>query len=141
MNPKTGLFLKMIGILFSVALLGWVFYARALEETDRQKDTYTNFFVFWLSGRLILNGESPYNAEQWMTGHLANGQGQPAESIFLYPLPLAVLISPIGLFSFEEASMGWKFLSQSFMALAIFILLSKWQTAAHQRLFVPLVLI
>jgi hypothetical protein len=141
MNPKTRLLLKMIGTVFAVTLLGSVFYMRAVRENDNQKGTYTNFFVFWLSGNLILNGQSPYNPDAWLAGHAANGYEQPAESIFLYPLPLAVLISPLGFFPPEQASLAWKILSQSLMALAIFILLGKWQTPAHQRLFVPLVLI
>ncbi len=141
MNSKNKLLLKIIGIIFTITLLGSIFYVRALRENDRQKNTYTNFFVFWLSGDLILNGESPYNPEQWLAGHIANGYEQPAEEIFLYPLPLAVLLAPLGLFPHEQASLIWKILSQGLMALAIFLLLSQWQRPAHQRLFVPLVVI
>lgn len=141
MDSKNKLLLKTIGIVFTIALLGSIFYVRALRENDRQKHSYTNFFVFWLSGDLILNGESPYSPDQWLAGHIANGYEQPAEEIFLYPLPLAVLISPIGLFSYDQASLIWKILSQIFMAIAIFLLLSQWQRPAHQRLFVPLVVI
>jgi hypothetical protein len=139
MKSKT--LLKVLGLVVSAALLGSIFYIRALNEVNGQKDTYTNFFVFWLSGDLILQGESPYNPQQWLEGHVTNGYDQPAEEIFLYPLPLAVLISPIGLFSLNQASLIWKILSQILMAVTIFLLLNQWQRPAHQRLFVPLVLI
>jgi hypothetical protein len=138
---KKGLLIKMRGIIFSVALLASVFYVRAARETNVQRNSYTNFFVFWLSGKLILQGQSPYDPDQWHAGHVENGYDQPAEAIFLYPLPLAVLISPLGFLPFDQASLVWKILSQTFMAIAVFILLSKWEDAPHQRLFVPLVLI
>jgi hypothetical protein len=141
MNQRNGLLLKIIGVVFSVILLGSIFYIRASRETDNQRNTYTNFFVFWLSGDLILHGQNPYDPGDWQAGHAANGYEQPAESIFLYPLPLAVLLSPLGFFPYEQASLGWKFLSQGLVAMAIFILLRTWQRPAHQRLFVPLVLI
>jgi hypothetical protein len=141
MNPRNGSLLKIIGVVFSVVLLGSIFYIRASREAHNQRNTYTNFFVFWLSGNLILHGHNPYHPDDWQAGHTLNGYEQPAESIFLYPLPLAVLLSPLGLFSYEQASLGWKILLQSLVAIAIFILLRTWQRPAHQRLFVPLVLI
>jgi hypothetical protein len=141
MDPKNGSLLKNIGVVFSVILLGSIFYIRASRETFNQRNTYTNFFVFWLSGDLILQGQNPYNADDWQAGHAANGYEQPAEEIFLYPLPLAVLLSPLGFFPYEGASLAWKILSQSLVAIVIFILLRTWQRPAHQRLFVPLVLI
>jgi hypothetical protein len=141
MNQRNGLLLKIIGVVCSLVMLGSVFYIRASREAHNQGNTYTNFFVFWLSGNLILQGGNPYDPHEWQAGHAANGYEQPAESIFLYPLPLAVLLSPLGVFSYPQASLGWKILSQSLVAIAIFILLGKWQRPAHQRLFVPLVLI
>lgn len=141
MDPKNGSLLKIIGVVFSVILLVSIFYIRASRETHHQRNTYTNFFVFWLSGNLILHGQNPYNPDEWQAGHAANGYEQPAEEIFLYPLPLAVLLTPLGFFPYEGASLGWKILSQSLVAITIFILLHTWQRPAHQRLFVPLVLI
>jgi hypothetical protein len=131
---------KTAVIIFILALLGSVFYLRAVREFDRDKNGYSNFFVFWLSGNLITHGESPYNPEAWSEGHRLNGYGEPAESIFLYPLPLAVFLTPLGLFTFAQAFVGWKILSQVLIAVTIFILLSRWQTPAHQRLFIPMVL-
>jgi len=107
---------------------------------ERQKDGQTNFFVFWLSGNLISKGESPYDPASWSEGHKANGYGDPAEPIFLYPLPLAVFLTPIGWLTFAQAFVGWKIISQALIAITIFILLSHWQLPTHQRLFIPLVL-
>lgn len=141
MNSKIKLLFKIVGIVVSLALLGSIFYIRALNETRNQRDKYTNFFVFWLAGDLILQEKSPYNPEHWRAGHAANGLDQPAEEIFLYPLPLAVLISPLGLLAYEQASLMWKILSQALLAVTIFLLINQWKRPAHERLFVPLVLI
>jgi hypothetical protein len=133
--------LKLVVIIFVVALLGTIFYTRARQESNLQKEAYTNFFVFWLSGELILNAQSPYNSADWLAGHKLNGYESPAEPIFLYPLPLAIFLTPLGFFSYTQAFLLWKILSQVFLAIAIFILLSKWQLSAQQRFFAPLVLI
>ena len=130
---------KTVGIIFTLVILGSIFYFRAVSEYDRQKNGFTNFFVFWISGNIISNGGNPYDPETWSEGHRLNGFGEPAESIFLYPMPLAVFMAPLGLITFAQAFVAWKFISQALIGISVYILLRTWQTTSHRRLFIPLV--
>jgi len=130
---------RTVGVIFTLVILGSIFYFRAVREYDRQKNGYTNFFVFWISGNIISNGGNPYDPETWSEGHRLNGFSEPAESIFLYPLPLAVFMAPLGLITFAQAFVAWKILSQALIGISVYFLLSYWQTASHRRLVIPLV--
>jgi hypothetical protein len=133
-------FIKIFGVVFVVLFLGIIFYTRAAGEYEARKGQYANFVVFWLSGNLVLNGQSPYDANDWLDGHRAIGFETPLEPIFLYPLPLAVLMAPLGAIPFEQAWLGWKILTQILVGVSIYLLLTRWQTPPIQRLFVPLTL-
>ena len=47
---------------------------------------------------------------------------------------------PLGIFTLDEAYLGWQILSQVLIALVVFALLSKWQKTEHSRLFIPIML-
>lgn len=132
--------MKILGAAVVVVLLGFIFHIRAVGEYEQRKDQYANFVVFWLSGNLVLHGQSPYDAGDWLDGHRAIGFETPLERIFLYPLPLAVLMAPLGAIPFPQAWLGWKILTQILMAVSIYLLLTRWQSPPVQRLFVPLTL-
>jgi hypothetical protein len=140
MNINRASFLKIAGILLTVVLLGGMFYLRAMQNFTNQNYRNSNFFVFWLSGRLLTNGESPYNPDQWRAGHELYSSTSLREAIFLYPLPLAVFMIPLGLFTVDEAYFGWQILSQVLIAIVVFALLNKWQKKEHSRLFIPVML-
>ena len=131
---------KSPGILLTVVLLAGLIYLRTAQNYTKQNYRSSNFFVFWLSGRLLTDGESPYNADQWRAGHELYGSTSLREAIFLYPLPLAVFMIPFGLFTVDEAYLGWQILSQVLIAAVIFTLLIKWQKVEHSRLFIPIML-
>ena len=131
---------KILGITITVVLLGGMIYSRALQNYTSQNYRNSNFFVFWLSGRLLLSGESPYNPEDWHTGHELYDSTEQREKIFLYPLPMAPFMLPLGLFTVDEAYFGWQILSQILIAIVVFFLLNQWQTPAHRRLFIPIML-
>jgi len=136
MKPVT----KIISTLLTLIMLGALFVWRASQNLERQNYTSANFFVFWLSGRLLLDGQSPYNAEQWAEGHANYGEVEPREPTFLYPLPLAVFLIPLGLLPVGEAYFIWQILSQTAIAFVVFALLGRWRSESHQRLLVPAVL-
>ena len=131
---------KIIGILLTVILIGGMIYLRATQNYTRQNYRNSNFFVFWLSGRLLTDGENPYNPDQWRAGHELYGSTSLRETIFLYPLPLAVFMIPLGLFSLDDAYLGWQILSQGWIAIVVFALLNNWKTKEHSRLFIPTML-
>jgi len=122
-----------------LAILGALFIWRATQNIERQNYTSANFFVFWLSGRLILDGQSPYNIEHWTKGHETYGAVEPREPTFLYPLPLAALLIPLSLFPIAQAYFLWQILSQVVIAGVVFALLSRWKTEAHPRLLLPII--
>ena len=88
----------------------------------------------------MTDGEGPYNPDQWRAGHEQYGSTSLRETIFLYPLPLAVFMIPLGLFSLDEAYLGWQILCQIVIAIVVFALLNKWQKTEHSRLFIPIML-
>lgn len=132
---------KIFGMLLIIILVGGTIYIRAMQNYTKQDYHNSNFFVFWLSGKLIINGESPYNPEQWRAGHQQYGATTIREPIFLYPLPLAVFMIPFGLFTLDKAYLGWQIISQIFIAIAVFTLLNKWQKTEVSRLFIPVMLL
>jgi hypothetical protein len=140
MNINRAPILKIAGILLTVVLLGGMFYLRGMQNYTNQNYRNSNFFVFWLSGRLLTDGESPYNPDQWRAGHELYGSTSLREAIFLYPLPLAVFMVPLGLFTVDEAYLGWQILSQVLIAIVVFTLLNKWQKTEQNRLFIPVTL-
>jgi len=131
---------KILGVLLTVVLLGGMIYLRTAQNYAKQNYRGSNFFVFWLSGRLLLDEESPYNPDQWRTGHERYGSTNIREEIFLYPLPLAVFMIPLGLFTVDQAYLGWQVISQLLIATVVFALLNKWQKPEHSRLFIPIML-
>ena len=138
-NMKTSI-QKILGILVTVVLIGGMVYLRAMQNYTNQNYRNSNFFVFWLSGRLLTDGESPYDPGQWRAGHELYGSTNLREAIFLYPLPLTVFMIPFGLFTVDEAYLGWQILSQILIAIVIFALLNKWQKTEYNRLFIPIML-
>lgn len=132
--------LRVAGVLLTAALLGSLFFLRAIQNYNTQNYRNSNFFVFWLSGRLIASGESPYDANDWRAGHELHGSTELREPIFLYPLPLAVFLVPLGLFPVDQAYIGWQVVSQALIALAVFRLLDHWSTPGHRRLLIPIML-
>jgi len=131
---------KTLGILLAIVLLGGMIYLRAIQNYNKQDYHNSNFFVFWLSGRLLTDGENPYNPDQWRAGHEEYGSTSIREASFLYPMPLAIFMIPLGLFSLNKAYLGWQILSQISIAIVVFALLNKWQKTEHIRMFIPMIL-
>lgn len=131
---------RRIGVLLTLILLGGMIYLRSLQNYTKQNYRASNFFDIWLSGRLLTDGGSPYDPGDWLRGHELYGPASLREPIFLYPLPLAVFLIPLGLFTIDQAYLGWQILSQALIALVVLLLLHKWRQKEHALLFVPVML-
>jgi hypothetical protein len=128
---------KLLGILITLILLGILIFARI--QISRGFDVpNSNFSFFWLAGRMILNGENPYDETQYLAGHDANGMDWRPNDIFPYPLPLTLFCIPLGFFSMQTAYILWQVVSLSLVALTIYLLLNHWQRNTHQHLLVPI---
>jgi len=138
---KNQRFPRIAGILFTLILLGGVFYLRARQNLSTQDYANSNFFFFWLSGRMVLTSENPYDQSQYLAGHDANGVTWRPNKIFPYPLPLALFMAPLGLFPLENAYVFWQVVTQIFIAITVFALLNHWKEPAPRRLFIPMMLL
>lgn len=128
---------KPVSALLTLALLGLLIYART--QISRGFDaTESNFSFFWLAGRMVLDGENPYDETQYLAGHNANGMDWRPNKIFPYPLPLALFCIPLGFVSLQTAYVAWQVVSLLFAALTVYILLSRWQESSHRAMFLPI---
>ncbi len=98
----------------------------------------SNFTFFWLAGRMVMEGENPYDATQYLAGHETYGIKWQPNKIFPYPLPLAIFCIPLGLLSLPTAYIVWQVITLVTVAVTIFVLLNHWKEAASRRLFVPI---
>ncbi len=133
--------LKTAGMVLIVVLLGVIFCLKAMQNYTHQDYTNSNFFFFWLSGRMMWTGQNPYNPTQWLAGHDAFGATWKPNQIFPYPLPLAYFMAPLGLLPLGQAYIAWQIVSQIIIALTVFWLLHHWKGQAQRLLFLPLILV
>ncbi len=71
----------------------------------------SDFFTFWLGGRFVVSGLDPYDPALWTTAHGQYGAVWISDPAYTYPLPLAILMSPLGAISLLDAYRLWISLS------------------------------
>lgn len=128
---------KISGIILTLFLLGSMIFIRARISATSFDFQSSNFTFFWLAGRMILEGENPYNETQYLAGHETYGIKWQPNKIFPYPLPLAIIFVPLGFFSLPAAYVTWQVITLISVAATIFLLLNHWKEAAPKRLLVP----
>jgi hypothetical protein len=133
--------LRVAGAILTVVVLGALFYQRAIQNYTHQDYTNSNFFFFWLSGRMMWTGENPYDQAQWLAGHAAAGATWIPNRIFPYPLPLAFFMAPLGLLSTGGAFIAWQIFTQIVTALTVYALLRHWQGRNQMLLFLPMMIL
>ncbi len=129
---------KVLGIFVTVILLGGMIFFRAKISATSFDFQSSNFTFFWLAGRMIIEGENPYDEAQYLAGHETHGIKWQPNKIFPYPLPLAIFCIPLGLLSLPTAYITWQVITLLIIAFTIFVLLNHWQGSAHSRLLVPI---
>ena len=77
-----------------------------------------------MAGKLILQGKSPYDIVAWNLGFRRFELGFLLTPIFLYPLPLALLLAPRGMLPFPNAYIVWVSITQLMIIASLAILLS-----------------
>ncbi len=108
------------GILFLIIALYSGSGTRASKDVD--------FFAFWLSGRMILDGQTPFDPTQWQHYHALYGSTW-VEAGFFYPASMAILFIPISILPLPVASVAWRWVSQFFVAGSLRFLMSGWSPA------------
>jgi arabinofuranan 3-O-arabinosyltransferase len=96
-----------------------------------------DFFTFWLSAHLITEGENPYNQDVWVRFHHIYQATWIPEPIYLYPLPLAIVMAPLGWLPLKVAAAFWIFLSQIMTMASVLIWSSSWKVANKLPYLIP----
>lgn len=110
LTPKQAILLitlAILGILLSI-LLG------RPKESDYAGGW--DFQAIWMGPYLLVRGESPYDATTWLATH-ADYPFAPKNDTFLYPLPFAVILLPVGLLPLYPAAVVWA----AFTLIALFV--------------------
>src|SRR5215831_2991187 len=81
--------------LLAAAPLMVLLSARSLDLLGSDN---TDFYTFWLAARMNWTGQNPYAAADWLAASRADHVPWIPNPIFPYPLPLATLLAPVGLF-------------------------------------------
>lgn len=113
------LLLGIMSLLFlytAIRIVNWIDYPN------------TDFFSYWLGARMMWTGESPYNETQWVEGHHVYGATWISDLAYLYPLPLAILMAPLGLLSLKEAFAVWIMISEALIVASAWLLFRLWRT-------------
>ena len=129
---------KVLGVIVTIILIGGMIFIRARISATSYDFQSSNFSFFWLAGRMVMEGENPYNETQYLAGHDTYGIKWRPNKIFPYPLPLAILCIPLGFLSLSDAYIVWQVITLVIVAMTIFILLNHWKEAAPRRLLVPI---
>lgn len=138
MNKNHDSILKISGITITIIMLGGIFILRNMQNNADRNYLNSNFFTFWLSGRMAVTDQNPYDQTQYLEGHDTAGATWKPNKIFPYPLPLSLFMIPLGFLSLSNAFIAWQLLSQIIIAFTIFVFLFHWKQLAQRRLLVPM---
>ena len=123
-------------ILPLVAVLCVLLAFRVVDSLNYHHND-NDFFTFWLAGHIVASGGNPYATEQWVSSYLQFEMDVIPNNTFLYPLPLAVLLAPLGLLPLHTAYVLWLTLLQ-WMILAALGLLLGFRNGLHLKYLIPL---
>jgi len=112
----------LLPIVIIAFLVGAYFVSRAAVN-NYDNPANSDFFTFWLAGRLVLRGSNPYSVLDWVGGHNIFGSTWFPNLAFIYPLPLAIFLLPIGLFNQKDAFILWDIFSIFVTFLSIYFLM------------------
>ena len=97
-----------------------------------------DFSNFWLAGHLVTQGKSPYDAAQWNAEYPPYELDIVLNPSFVYPLPLALLLTPLGWLSFHTAYFIWVTLLLLMIAISLAMLLAIASNPPSKTIFIPL---
>lgn len=121
-----------------ILLLAVLFFYIAILIINPVEYPNSDFFTFWLSGRLFSLGENPYNSQVWVAGHHQFGASWIPNATFIYPMPVSLLFAPLGLLPLYQAFVVWVALSQFMIFFAFILLLLVHSNQSLKYLILPL---
>lgn len=124
--------------IFLIPLFFVLFWVLAANIVSALEYPNSDFFSFWLSGRLLSLGQSPYEAQIWISSHHHFNATWISDSTFLYPLPLALLFAPLGLLPLYYAFVLWNVLTQIMIITSAILLLRMFPRQSRKHFILPL---
>ncbi len=122
------------------AVAGVIFFALAFQFVQSISYADSDFFSFWYAGHSVLTGNDPYNESYWVNERSQFGAVWVSDATFLYPLPLAVLLVPLGLFPLLWAYTLWVALSLVLALLSGLMILSVRDGLQRKAYAIPILL-
>lgn len=135
-NLQTKIFQFRYILLFP--FLAVVFFVIAISIVNLVEYSNSDFFTFWLSGRLFSLGENPYDSQVWIAGHHQFGASWIPNATFIYPMPVSLLFSPLGLLPLYQAFVVWGILSQFMIFFTVILLLMANSNHSLKHFILPL---
>jgi hypothetical protein len=127
-------------VALSVLIILAVLVTTRIDSMMDYHHDNNDFFTFWLAGHLVTQGNSPYNADQWLASYYQFGiESIPRNPIFLYPLPLALIMAPFSILPFHSAYFLWVTLTQLMIIASLAILLRLEGGPRAKLLIIPLI--
>ncbi len=129
-----------------LSIMAPIFLAVGILSNQQLDPHRLDFTHFWLAGHMNVESLNVYDSD-WVNERLDNGIQWIPENYFLYPLPLSVLLSPLGMLPLNLAYITWVFVSQVCILASILLLMKhfylhdlpyiEWMTMAGIFLFRP----
>ena len=116
-DPKLRLRVLVIILLPTFVWLG----INSAHIRDARKQ---DFAAYWQAGHMILSGQDVYNSAEWIAERELRGTAFHSEPTFHYPLPFAVLFSPLALLPIQTAYGIWLFFELIALLSSIILLLN-----------------
>ena len=107
----------------AIPLAGWVFWALVLRLGPN------DFHDYWLAGKLILQGQSPYDSAALAELARTEGLDLLVGGGYSYPLPFALAMVPFALLPFAVAVTAFNAISLALFGLTVAV----WLGWAHGR--------
>lgn len=123
--------------IVSIPFLAGIFTVIALIAVDPTDYPNSDFFSFWLSGRMAVAGQNPYDATLWIEAHHQYGANWISDAKFLYPLPLSLFFAPFGFLALYEAFIAWAIFSQFMIFFSVALLLRSYPASLAKHFILP----
>lgn len=103
-SPSTPAARRLALLFVLLALLALLAAALTAPRVDVH---HSDFFAFWLAGKMTWLQADPYDPLQWTAGHEQFAATWKSNDIFAYPRPLTLLLAPFGLLQIQTAYFFW----------------------------------
>ena len=127
-SDRVKTYLKIVGILL---LTIPAYYSARMFANTWENLANTDFMTFWLAGKSLVMGFDAYDPEEWQFWNRYFGSTWIFNPRFIYPLPLRLLLGPLGLIAFPNAYLLWTMISQFLVIFSVYLLYMKAEGRRH----------